>query len=104
LDELRAQWRQRVADFRASGLSGAAWCAAHQLKEHQLWYWVRRFADETSSQTHVSPVRFLPVEVRESTSPSQHPLIVRVGQAAIEVHPGFDPSLLRDVVRSLSGV
>ncbi|MFX4301642.1 IS66 family insertion sequence element accessory protein TnpA [Alicyclobacillus tolerans] len=31
LEALRELWRARVADFRASGLTGAAWCAAHQV-------------------------------------------------------------------------
>ncbi|MCY0871024.1 MAG: helix-turn-helix domain-containing protein, partial [Firmicutes bacterium] len=43
LEELRETWSARVAAFRASGLSGAAWCAANQVKEHQLWYWASRF-------------------------------------------------------------
>ncbi|WP_439645098.1 IS66 family insertion sequence element accessory protein TnpA [Alicyclobacillus kakegawensis] len=34
LAEHRALWRDRVADFRVSGLTGAAWCAAHGVKEH----------------------------------------------------------------------
>ncbi|TDY38253.1 hypothetical protein C7445_1372 [Alicyclobacillus sacchari] len=32
LEQHRELWRARVADFRVSGLTGAAWCAAHQLK------------------------------------------------------------------------
>ena len=35
LEQHHELWRARVADFRASGLSGAAWCAAHQVVE--LW-------------------------------------------------------------------
>lgn len=56
LAQLRETWRDRVAQYRASGQSGAAWCAAHQVKESQLWYWVRRFPVESASAS--SSVRF----------------------------------------------
>jgi hypothetical protein len=31
-------------------------------------------------------------------------LVVRIGQASVEVEPGFDPKLLADVVRTLQSV
>jgi hypothetical protein len=34
----REEWRQRVADFKASGKSGAAWCAERGIKPHLLYY------------------------------------------------------------------
>ncbi len=43
LQELRKDWEARVAAFRASGQSGSAWCASHQVKPHQLWYWFRKW-------------------------------------------------------------
>nr|NNM90144.1 hypothetical protein [Bacilli bacterium] len=40
--ELRKQWETRVRDFRASGQSAVSWCADHQLKTHQLVYWIKQ--------------------------------------------------------------
>ncbi|WAH35667.1 IS66 family insertion sequence element accessory protein TnpA [Alicyclobacillus dauci] len=99
LAELRETWRERVAAFRDSGLSGAAWCAEQGIKEHQLWYWVSRFR-EKSPKPSVS-TDFLPVQVHESIA--NLPLLVRVGSVAIEVHPGYDAQLLRDLVETLTG-
>ncbi|GMA49401.1 hypothetical protein GCM10025857_31090 [Alicyclobacillus contaminans] len=99
--ELRESWRERVAAFRASGLSGAAWCAANQVKEHQLWYWVRQFRVESTSPS--SSPRFLPVQFREATA-TEAPLLVRVGKVAIEVHAGYDAELLLQLVRTLSAL
>jgi transposase-like protein len=101
LAELREAWRERVAAFHASGQSGAAWCAEHGMKEHQLWYWVRRFRE--NSPTASSSPDFLPVQIRESLSDVNQPLRVRVGSVAIEVHPGYDVQLLRDLVETLAG-
>ncbi|QGG47317.1 hypothetical protein [Heliorestis convoluta] len=43
------------------------------------------------------------VEVGETSERDSlaSPLVIRVGQAVIEVKPGFDPALLTQVVRTL---
>jgi hypothetical protein len=108
MEELRKLWRTRVADFRASGLSGAAWCAAHQVKEHQLWYWVGKFKadiDHEDRQRDHTEARFIPVRVEESAPKvTDKPLSVRVGPAVIEVSPGYNSDLLRDVVHTLASL
>lgn len=101
LEKLRESWQERVAAFRASGQTGFQWCTAHQLKEHQLWYWVRRFPVNPPSPS--SKPHFVPVQIQEQNPDvACIPLLVRVGQAAIEVHPGYDAELLRHLVQTLA--
>ncbi len=103
--KLRESWKARIADFRASGQTGAAWCAANQIKEHQLWYWVQKFSGKTSSKRSSST--FIPVEIHDTNHPVHHTddsLMIQVGQASIEVKPGFDAGLLRDVVKILAAL
>ena len=40
---VREQWKARVADYRASGLSAVGWCKANDQKPHRLWHWIREF-------------------------------------------------------------
>ncbi|WP_281243192.1 IS66 family insertion sequence element accessory protein TnpA [Anaerobacillus alkalidiazotrophicus] len=35
MEELREQWRARVADFRKNGQSMSRWCNENDLKVHQ---------------------------------------------------------------------
>lgn len=101
---LREEWEARVADFRASGKTAKAWCDEHQLKLHQLWYWVRKIEStrlSKSSGKALSPqwVR-LPME-----GPSSHDVLtLKVGNVALEVRPGFDPALLADVIKVLKAL
>jgi len=97
--ELRREWEERVAAFRASGQTGAAWCAANNIKPHQLWCWVRR-VKETSASTG-SPSGWLPVEVAEPDGDRDDRILVKVGQASVEVRPGFNPQAFSEVVRIL---
>ncbi|WP_279286349.1 IS66 family insertion sequence element accessory protein TnpA [Desulfofundulus sp. TPOSR] len=37
-NELQKLWETRIAEYRASGQSAKAWCAAHNVTPRQLWY------------------------------------------------------------------
>ena len=41
-EELRRAWSERVAEYKTSGLAGREWCELRGLKQHPLWYWVKR--------------------------------------------------------------
>jgi hypothetical protein len=98
--EKRREWAARVEAFKCSGQSVAAWCEANNLKPYQLWYWLRKLR---SAEKPALMSRWLPVEVRDDGAGSGGDgLSVRVGQAVVEVEPGFNPSFLVEVVRTLS--
>ena len=94
--EQRKVWERLIADYRASGQSAKKWCAAHQVKFHQLKYRLRHIKIVPAVQS----TRWLPVEM----APVDHDdaLLIRIGAASIEVRPGFDPDLLSRVARVLS--
>src|SRR5690625_5341665 len=98
-EERRHVWRERVADFRASGQSGRAWCIENDIKEHQLWYWIKRVE---SSPPATAATQWLPVAVEGESPASNSGLSLRVGDAVIEVQPGFDRSLLAAVIAVLT--
>jgi len=99
--EREKEWESRIAEYRASGLSVKEWCAAHDVKPHRLWYWLRRNKTRKPASS-VKSTQWLPVEVSEGESMDQNnELVVRVGEASIEVKPGFDPALLSEIVRIL---
>jgi transposase-like protein len=104
--ERREEWRQRVAAFKASGKSGVAWCAEHGIRPHQLYYWVQRLASSAETGSERLPhTPWVPVEVEDHRPSSEGKgLELRIGSVAVEVHPGFDEKLLRDVVRVLSAI
>lgn len=97
----RALWCERVEKYRASGQSVAAWCREHEVKEHQMRYWLRRFSPVF--ETDSTAATWLPVKVRDEVrSGDPDVIVVRVGDAAIEVRPDFDRRLLIAVVETLA--
>ncbi|WP_027365909.1 IS66 family insertion sequence element accessory protein TnpA [Desulfotruncus alcoholivorax] len=99
--EIRQQWEARIAEFRNSGLSGTAWCAANGIIPNQLWYWLKKIRSQENPQT--TSTKWLPVELNELGPSGQgNGLLIKIGLAAIEVQPGFNPALLQDVIRTLA--
>jgi hypothetical protein len=100
--ELRKEWAARVAAYKASGQSASAWCAANSLKPRQLWYWLRKY--KNIEKPAAKPSRWLSVEVSEiePNNVQGNTLLVRIGQATLEIKPGFDSAMLSNVVRILA--
>lgn len=99
--ELRKEWSARVAAYKASGQSASAWCAANNLNPRHLWYWLRKYKNIETPAMKTS--KWLSVEVNElKPNGTQGTLLVRVGQATVEIKPGFNPALLSAVVRILA--
>ncbi len=100
-EQLRKQWKTRVADFIASGKSTTEWCAEHNLKPNQLRYWLRKYKETDNNNTQS---QWLKVEIDDNQASSCYgnTMIVRIGKAVIEVNQGYDKKLLSDLVTTLS--
>ncbi|MGI6286761.1 helix-turn-helix domain-containing protein [Neomoorella humiferrea] len=98
--ERQKLWEDRITAYQKSGQSVKEWCATQEgVSPRQLWYWLRKY----KNQNEVSPVitnRWLPVEISQEGSREQA-LLVKIGPATIEVRPGFDPTLLSQVIKAL---
>ena len=100
--DLEALWRERISDLRSSGMTVAAWAAAHQVSEYQIHYWVRKLRRAEQGPGSPLGARFVPVTVNEPEAESAAALTVKVGAFALEVAAGCDMELLRRVVRTLA--
>lgn len=96
--ELQLEWR-RIAEFKASGLSAPKWCAANNIKPHQLYYWLRKEKTKLLEMA-TSTAGWLPISIGQET-PSET-MVVKIGAATIVVTPDFNPSLFAKVVRTLT--
>jgi len=96
---LRREWEQRIAAYRASGLTQAKWCERNGLKVHQLKYWLKRI--EGSNATPNPSTKWASVVMEDSSFSEEDSIQVKIGECSIEVKQGFHPSLLADVVKVL---
>jgi hypothetical protein len=92
----RRQWERRIAGWRASGVSMAAYCRRHGLS---YWMFVRWRQRIERTVTPTAPLTLIPVV---APTPSSAAITIRLpGGIGIEVEHGFDVALLGAVVRAL---
>ena len=91
------QWQQRIQEWKASGLSQAAWCKQQNLKPTQLSYWHRKFEPKTAEPAKKQhPNAFNPIAVAEKPVISPLTLSLPCGASIT----GIDESNL-ELVRQL---
>lgn len=112
LDE--AGGRALVEAWRASGLTGAAFCRERNIRAQRLHYWRERLGypikvvGQQGRQAAVpsapSPRTegFVQVVVSGALPSTDTSVDIVVGDATIRVRPGFDDGLLRAVINALT--
>ncbi|WP_407272380.1 IS66 family insertion sequence element accessory protein TnpA [Radiobacillus sp. PE A8.2] len=102
-EQKRIEWESRVLAWKESGLSVPKWCQEHNLKDYQLYYWIKKLeVSDTKPLQQDSDTKWLAVEVANEDKPSPHgSVVIHIGKASVEVHPGTDPNLLANVVHVL---
>ncbi len=100
MTETEKTWTERVQEWRASGLAAPEFAQGRGYEASTLRYWASRLRRTAEGRPYVRGVRMARVKV---TRRAPEPLVVTVGAARIEVRPGFDVSLLREVVVAIGG-
>jgi hypothetical protein len=83
--ERQQEWQERVAQWRASGLSQRAFALEHGFSQKQISYWARRLAGSPPSPG------FVPVRVTSADAP---------GAISLRSKHGWTLTLPRDVPAS----
>jgi hypothetical protein len=93
-------WRDRIAEWRASGKAMDVWCNENGVPFNKLKYRIKKYRLGSGKSRRKTGTGWLPVMV---SAPDQRDssLTVRIGNASIEVRSGFDPDLLHQVIRTL---
>ncbi len=65
--EKRIYWTRHIKAWQASGSSRSAYCRHHDLKLHQLTYWIS-VLDEKSRAVAPPSNKFIPVRVAPSSA------------------------------------
>jgi hypothetical protein len=100
----RNEWESRVISFKSSGMGVTDWCKANDVKLERFKYWLYKRKSSNSAPATKNAKQWIAIETAPVASNIQeYALTVNVGQASIQIKPGFDPVLLSDVVKVLAG-
>ncbi|MUV38120.1 hypothetical protein JNUCC1_01944 [Lentibacillus sp. JNUCC-1] len=102
LKDKRIEWKQRYDAWQESELSVAEWCRTHDVKKHQMYYWVRQFENDEDPQVNeLGPTQWLTVQMDSDQVSRPAPIYIHFDAISVEVRPGADTDLLTDVVHIL---
>jgi hypothetical protein len=103
MTETEAKWSERVREWKASGQKSRAFAEGRDFKASTLVYWAsclkRGRVGAAGPQKRQPRVRMARVVARSTRTDDS--IVVAVGAARVTVRPGFDGSLLRQVVQAL---
>ena len=94
------QWRQRISQWQASGISVREFCARNGLATASFYHW-RRVLERRATERPA----FVPVQVVADTPPSQASALelVLADGRAVRIAAGFDAPTLRRLLAVLEG-
>ena len=69
--EIMEFWRKHIEDCNKSGLTRKEYCKEHDLKEHRIYYWLKRFKNENNKNLNKKEKKFFPVAIKENFSKSE---------------------------------
>ena len=92
------QWRRRIAEWRASGLSVRAFCARRGLATPSFYAWRRALEQRDAERPAFVPVRVVPDGLPTCAGTLE---VVLAGGRLVRVTPGFDAATLRQVLAVL---
>ena len=103
IEQKRSYWKQHIDSWQETGLSQTEYCRQHNLKHHQLVYWKKRFV-KTETGTSFVALKF--EDLLDIPSRPDHASLSLVinNYFKVEIRPGFDAQLLRQLVFALRGL
>lgn len=89
------KWQAKLADWRRSGLSIAAWCRKNAVSYQTFLYWRRRLDDRRPDAAGTFLQLCVPAD--------PEPIALECNGIFVHVPMGFDPRLLREILTLLKG-
>lgn len=95
-----SNWRERVVECRSRGMSAKAWCEQAGIKYTRYMSWASRYNREEKQPES----KWAEITVSPSPSIADSEVKIVCNKWTVVVSPGFDPSLLTDVLKTVSSI
>lgn len=100
MSEKQIEWQDRLSPCRQSGMSIAAWCRQENINIHQMYYWKRKFDQETRLISEDNTTEWLSLS-SSSNDDEDAAILIRLDHLSVEIKPHVDRQLLSDVIHLL---
>lgn len=94
-------WKQKVLAWKASGMSGPAWCKENNTPYTTFIGWKQRFENANKNQAAIPPTRF--IELKDPPS-SVSGITLEYQGLKICLEIGFNPTVLKQCLTCIGGI
>jgi putative transposase len=109
-EALLREWREAVAECRASGKSVRQWCKEQEIREKKYYYWEKRVLSEIAGERNLPEpggkghlTRIVPEALRGGGSESiEAGITIRHGESVIIFPAGSCPETVASLVKALN--
>jgi hypothetical protein len=98
-------WKQRIREYRKSGMTAEKWCQKNNISKASLKSWIWKFnkQDENDKNTEVETewveIDALTINEKEDKRIEiSKPIVIKIKNASIEVHDEFNETALRKIL------
>jgi len=94
-------WKERVDEYKASGLTRQAYSKQKGIPIYQLDYWRRKLARQSKAFKTSSADQWIPLQIADSPDKQDSHIDLWIGSIRVEVRHGFDSQLLAEVLQTV---
>lgn len=94
-----AEWAERIAECRRSGIPVNRWCKENGVCEQTFYKWQRKLFAIAKAQQEAQFAEVTPVSPVESRG--QAVVTIRAGGIAVDIHSGADRATVETVLRAM---
>ena len=106
------EWKSIISECRASGMTVKAWCKANGIVEQTYYKNLKKLREEMienlpapiTTDTCEKPAVFKKLEVQSPIPDTKAAVIIRLGNATIEVNEGTSQQTVQAVLLALQNV
>lgn len=106
------EWKSIISECRASGMTVKAWCKANGIVEQTYYKNLKKLREEMienlpapiTTDTCEKPAVFKKLEVQSPIPDTKATVIIRLGNATIEVNEGASQQTVQAVLLALQNV
>ena len=100
--EKRNHWQQHVDALKSSGLTRREYCEKNQVSPSTLDYWCRKLNSDPGKMKKKNVTAWIPLQIGDGGHAST--IDLQIGRITIAVRSGFDPTLLKELLRTLGAL
>ena len=108
VQQRREHWREIMRRWGESGLSQAAFCRRHKLRDGQFSWWKQWLAGMTArgeGQSDAAAPAFVPVKIVQTNLADENRLeLLLKGDRSLRFCAGIDPARLSAIVKALEAL